>query len=267
MLRPDDDSTVGGLSDFVWISPSDIECSHSLPARPDCYRSTTLRVQGHTANLWVIPDYSLQRPFSETIMKAGFLRGKDLDKDSTKIKIPSGDLKEKKYPAVTKITRAQFPCTLPPNTPVPNEAQSECLLYEGIKESILAIPGFPQPVPVPNPPRYKITPTKGVGVGIGLVATIDLDIGDLIVAERPLIVYTKLVERWAVPPQEVRRLLVERLDLPAQEEYYALRNCKGYSRCNADGIADTNSMTIGELPGYSGVCIAVCKVISRASHR
>ena len=57
MLRPDDDSTVGGLSDFVWISPSDIECSHSLPARPDCYRSTTLRVQDHTMNLWVIPDY------------------------------------------------------------------------------------------------------------------------------------------------------------------------------------------------------------------
>ena len=200
-------------------------------------------------------------------MKIGFLRGKHLEKDSTKIKIPSEDLKEKKYPAVTKITRSQILCTIPSNTPVPNEAQSECLLYEGIKESILAISGFPQPVPVPNPPRYKITPTKGVGVGIGLVATIDLDIGDLIVAERPLIVYTKLVERWAVPPQEVRRLLVERLDLPAQEEYYALRNCKGYSRCNADGIADTNSMSIGELPGFSGVCIAVCKVISRVNHR
>ena len=200
-------------------------------------------------------------------MKAGFLRGKHLDKDSTKIKIPSGDLKEKKYPAVTKITRAQFPCTLPPNTPVPNEAQSECFLYEGIKESILGISGFPQPVPVPNPPRYKITPTKGVGVGIGLVATADLDIGDLILAERPLIVHTIMIERWGMPPEKVRRLLVERLDPLAYEEYYALRNCKGYSRCNANGICDSNAMSIGELPGYSGTCIAVCKVISRVGHR
>ena len=114
-------------------------------------------------------------------MKTGFLRGKHLDKNSTKIRIPSEDIAEKVYPAHTKITRSLMYDTMPPNTPVPNEAQSECLWFEGMKENILAIPGFPQPVSDPNPPRYIIAPTKGVGVGIGLIAAVDIDVGDLIV--------------------------------------------------------------------------------------
>ena len=200
-------------------------------------------------------------------MKTGFLRGKHLDKNSTKIRIPSEDIAEKVYPAHTKITRSLMYDTMPPNTPVPNEAQSECLWFGGMKENILAIPGFPQPVSVPNPPRYMIGPTKGVGVGIGLIAAVDIDVGDLIVAERPLIVYTNVIGRRSLSAPDDRQFLVRNLEPQAYEEYCALRNCKGYSRPNALGIADSNAMDLGQLPGYSGSCIAVCKVISRVNHR
>ena len=52
-----------------------------------------------------------------------------------------------------------------------------------------------------------------------------------------------------------------------REEFFALSNCKGYTKPNISGIADTNAIGIDALPGYNGQCAGVCKVISRINHR
>ncbi|KAG6816260.1 hypothetical protein H0H93_008234, partial [Arthromyces matolae] len=64
---------------------------------------------------------------------------------------------------------------------------TECLLKGGKhKRWILSIPGFPHSVPSFDPPRYRIGPS--VHGGKGLFATCDIPLGDLIFAERPLMI-------------------------------------------------------------------------------
>ena len=203
-------------------------------------------------------------------MQAGFLRGKSLDKSPSRIGIPSEDLKMKEYPSPSKNVSRTLPltCTIPPYLSTPNDRRTECLLCVGMKDVILAVPGFPQRVTVPDRTRYKIAPIRGVG--LSLVATEDIAIGDLIVAERPLIICTALTRGFAsagLSPYFWCQFVVERLERPEYEEYYALRNCKGYTRPDWVGIADSNAVTIGKLPGLDEDCVAVCKDISRANHR
>ena len=160
--------------------------------------------------------------------------------------------------------------TIPPaELQSPDDTESQCLLPPGVKAKIVATPGFPQLVDTPNPPRYQVTPIPGAG--IGLVATVDLEVGDLIVAERPLIVMTQALPggqgRRKFHPNEWLRILVDRLRDENREEFFALHNCKGNTRPHVVGISDTNSVGIGALTGVGGECTAICKIISRANHR
>ncbi|KAK7680319.1 hypothetical protein QCA50_016559 [Cerrena zonata] len=188
-----------------------------------------------------------------------------------KIKIPTGPLRPESVPtfAGDDSQTNVFWTTLPPYDSVgPDEPLTHCLLRVGVKEKILAIPGFPHPLIVPDPPRYKITPIPGAGMG--MTATVDIDVGDLIVVERPLIISTQVVAAMgdlpSLHPKEFQRMLVERLNKQSYEDFFALHNCKGYTRENFTGIIDTNSIGIGNIPGYNGQCAAVCKLISRANH-
>ncbi|KAF8876956.1 hypothetical protein BD779DRAFT_1650515, partial [Infundibulicybe gibba] len=62
---------------------------------------------------------------------------------------------------------------------------SECLVADKIKDKILSTPGFP--APLAHPPKvHRIGSAPGKSLGI--FATHDLDMGDLIYAERPLLV-------------------------------------------------------------------------------
>ncbi|KAG6862956.1 hypothetical protein C0991_009216 [Blastosporella zonata] len=67
---------------------------------------------------------------------------------------------------------------------------SECLLYGKAKRAILATPGFPAPILRPPQVRHCIAPSA---YGMGLFSTQDLGIGDLILAERPLLVYPTMM--------------------------------------------------------------------------
>ncbi|KAG6848501.1 hypothetical protein H0H93_016502 [Arthromyces matolae] len=70
--------------------------------------------------------------------------------------------------------------------PVGANTWSECILKSGKqKHAILSIPGFPHSVPYFDPPRYRIGPSAH---GKGIFATCDIDLGDLIFAERPAVV-------------------------------------------------------------------------------
>ncbi|KAG6834201.1 hypothetical protein H0H93_011216 [Arthromyces matolae] len=63
---------------------------------------------------------------------------------------------------------------------------AECILKDvKLKQAILSIPGFPHSVPSFDPPRYRIGPSEH---GTGMFAACDIDQGELILAERPVMV-------------------------------------------------------------------------------
>lgn len=220
-------------------------------------------------------------------MKPGFLQGKQLDAgvasaptittnlnhSKSKIKIPSTPVVPDSGGIPPYDPHDRGPAcftTLPPGDLVaPGEPVTECLLRPSMREKILAIPGFPHPFVPIDPPRSKIVPIPGAG--LGLVATTDIDIGEDIVIERPLILATGAVPQlgpslWQ-DPRIIQWLLIARLTKDRAEEFYALHNCKGYTRPHHTGIIDTNGVGAGTLPGYEADCTAICKVISRVNHR
>ena len=190
----------------------------------------------------------------------------------SKLTIPTGPLvNPENIPMVDKTRLLEGPnfCSLPPVDKVgPNEPITECIIRQSVKEKILAIPGFPQPFVPLDPPRCKITPMPGAG--LGLIATTDIDIGEDIVIERPLLVITAALPGANVRgcrPTELQQVLTNRLSDERRDDVYALHNCKGYSRPHITGIIDTNGLNIGGLPGYEGMCMGLCNIISRANHR
>ncbi|KAJ7188725.1 hypothetical protein C8R46DRAFT_1205863 [Mycena filopes] len=68
----------------------------------------------------------------------------------------------------------------------PDEPVSECFFYPGSKEVLMKLPGFPQPLITPATPAFRLVPVAGKGSG--LVSTRALQLGDLVINERPLFV-------------------------------------------------------------------------------
>ncbi|CAL1709905.1 unnamed protein product [Somion occarium] len=188
------------------------------------------------------------------------------------IKIPSGPFK-------INGTRTAVIPTLGPNDALimttlplydesrPNDPRTECIILQSVKDKITSMPGFPEPIDAPNPKKYVIKPTKGKGMG--MFATADIDVGEIIVVERPLLISMRRLyggpNNWQ-HPYEFQRIAVERMEEQDREEFFALHNCKGYTRPHETGISDTNAVAFGGLPGYDADCTAVCKDISRANH-
>ena len=56
------------------------------------------------------------------------------------------------------------------------------------------------------------------------------------------------------------------MDSAEKAVYLDLHNCKN-NTCKAAGIADTNTISAGRLPGLDHEYGAVCKMISRINHR
>ncbi|KAJ7581993.1 hypothetical protein C8J56DRAFT_1168088 [Mycena floridula] len=73
-----------------------------------------------------------------------------------------------------------------PNLPELDQAFTECLITGWTKKAALRYPGFPSAVPRPSKPAHRIakTPRKGLAV----FATRKLAAGELLFAERPLII-------------------------------------------------------------------------------
>lgn len=215
-------------------------------------------------------------------MKRGFLRGQQLAVETkstdiirqnpAKIKIPSTYPEPGPYdnPPGRPIGDPVLLTTLPPvDDARPNESTIECIVHDSIKAKILALPGCPQPVNAPSIPRYEIKPIRGVG--LGMFATQDIDIGEVIVRERPLIMVIGSihVSPYACQqPRELHRMVAERLLGEYRDAFFALHNCKGYTLPHVTGIMETNAIgfRLG-IPDYDAECQAVCKDISRVNHR
>ncbi|KAF8875771.1 hypothetical protein BD779DRAFT_205238 [Infundibulicybe gibba] len=146
--------------------------------------------------------------------------------------------------------------------------------------------------PSGTPPKaHRIGPAPGKGLGI--FATRDLDMGDLIYVERPLLVLPSCAnhvkiecpQNWST--EQVKRALMfewdkhchrafERLDPGAQEAYLSLANIHADGGCGTTlGICRTNGFGMEELADtfidvtmfeFEAPYTAVCKEFSRANH-
>ncbi|KAF8876962.1 hypothetical protein BD779DRAFT_1677572 [Infundibulicybe gibba] len=114
---------------------------------------------------------------------------------------------------------------------------SKCLVADKIKDKIPSSPGFP--APLAHPPKvHRIGSAPGKGLGI--FATHDLDVGDLIYAERPLLVLPSCTKNirigypqdWTGEQVEWTTMFVwnqqcyrafERLEPEAQDAFLSLR--------------------------------------------
>ncbi|KAG6820058.1 hypothetical protein H0H93_005990 [Arthromyces matolae] len=106
--------------------------------------------------------------------------------------------KQKAYNVVHIPEKDFVYLTVPPRTSEINDAatnnaspsSSECILKGGQHlAAILSIPNFPTPVPQLSEALHRIGPSKHGSLGV--FATRDIDIGDLIYAERPLLVKSR----------------------------------------------------------------------------
>lgn len=121
-------------------------------------------------------------------------------------------------------------------------------------------------------------------MGLGLFADCDIAMGDLIVAERPLIVTPGAIDlniKYFEPPSSDRKRQIvllewenilsgcfQRLSSEGQNALMSLANCNEEDDIGPLlGIIKTNGfvMTIGE--GFYKEYSAVCKDLSRVNHR
>lgn len=109
-------------------------------------------------------------------------------------------------------------------------------------------------------------------MGKGLFARETIQPGELILAERPLVLMPialpHIPGKSPYCPDQFLEQLSERLDDDARRDFYRLHNCKGPSVLQIRGIMDTNVLSVGLLPGpYTGEHGAICRAISRINHR
>lgn len=161
---------------------------------------------------------------------------------------------------------------------------TECILRGYTKRTILSTPGFPQPLVQPPQSCYCIGPSHN---GLGMFATCDLSIGDLIVAERPLMVTPRglsLSSSISLPVNftaEQRRQAAifewektlqtsfDRMEPENQAAFMALANNHLEDGSGPLlGIIRTNGFEVEGLhdPMPDGEYTGVCKIISRINH-
>jgi hypothetical protein len=147
-------------------------------------------------------------------------------------------------------------------------------LHPDAKEAILSYPGFPAPI-VKTPFPFKFSINSIPGKGFGAVATTNIEPGELIIAERPLIampagLYTSKDNPMGHRNQQFEAV-VNCLGPDSKKMFFDMHNCKspgtGSNAEKVGGIIDTNAIRIGALPGYNGAYAAVCGLVSRLNHR
>ncbi|KAF8998083.1 hypothetical protein BDQ17DRAFT_1362401 [Cyathus striatus] len=113
---------------------------------------------------------------------------------------------------------------------------TECLLTPRVVSKILKTPGFPAPIKHNSTPAYRISETNCMG--LGMFATRALNTGDLIIAERPLLVCIddscirelRKVQNDKEAHNDIAeaifQLVVDRLTKENKAHFYALHNSR-----------------------------------------
>ena len=90
--------------------------------------------------------------------------------------------------------------TIPPTRDP--DGNTECMITATTKQKVVGTPGFPRPLPkVSGPPSYVIRPTPDMG--LGCFATRAIQVGDLVFAERPLLISPRSI--WLTSSDEAAR--------------------------------------------------------------
>jgi hypothetical protein len=179
-------------------------------------------------------------------------------------KIPDGAFLLASIPSETPLLPSQDGTGL-------NE-RAECILPKSLAEkTVFSGVKYPLPMPHPGGINYEIRPTPSMG--LGMFAKRDLKRGELILAERPLLVVptaptaAQLFRRNVSNRDALLQLCFDRLTPENQAAYRALANSHTQDGSGPlHGILRTNgfSLPYGEQVDK---CTAVYKVISRINHR
>ena len=139
------------------------------------------------------------------------------------------------------------------------------LLYPGAKEAIAAIPGFPTPYTPSLRLHYRIGDAPGAGKG--MFASTDLDVGDLILRERPLCLFPQYIKGDGMTSAEKMLMIIVSTITPQdRDDFFKLANCKPGNPTL--GILFTNALNASRMPGdYNGRYGGVCRDLSRVNHR
>ncbi|VDB85283.1 unnamed protein product [Peniophora sp. CBMAI 1063] len=166
------------------------------------------------------------------------------------------------------------------------DGEAECACTGWFKRMVLSTPGFPSPIV--RPPKIVYEVRDVVGRGLGVYATEDIQAGDLITAERPLIVKMAMNSARArsdLSPEDILRatfanlersmeLLCSRMSSETLRKYTSLYNShKTDGSGPLTGIFRTNGFNVGvndpAIPGVdaaNGVYSCVGALSSRYNH-
>lgn len=152
-----------------------------------------------------------------------------LEKPSTiasKIIVPSGYLVCETN-TINYGTMPEDPQRIVTDIPDRSHTSFSCaLLFPGMKEAIFSIPGFPEPLRQTKAHHIRLVDDSGIG--LGMFADEDLDTGDMIACERPLIVRPIYLD--SANAYDMVALTVERLPPDMKKAFWELRNVKGDDR-------------------------------------
>ncbi|EMD40323.1 hypothetical protein CERSUDRAFT_91039 [Gelatoporia subvermispora B] len=173
-------------------------------------------------------------------------------------------------------------------SPVDSDGITECILYAGMRDPIFEVPGFPCRVPWPTKPAHTLE--KIEGIGWGMFAKRNIKAGELIYAERPLLL-SKVAwdpsrkcddpqQRMKVAKVEAEHKLGEalkRMTPDRREAFRKLQNCHshevdcpqlfGILRTNGSAANDALKECIPSLPNNEyGSFKVVGETCSRVNH-
>ena len=104
-----------------------------------------------------------------------------------------------------------------------------------------------------------------------MFALTDLDVGDLILRERPFCLFPQTLPLGGLmSPDEMFKLALSFMQPQDREDFFKLANCKTQDKAGnpARGIMDTNALNASRMPGdFNGRYAGVCRDLSRVNHR
>ncbi|KAH8096671.1 hypothetical protein BXZ70DRAFT_329587 [Cristinia sonorae] len=169
----------------------------------------------------------------------------------------------------------------------PDSERTECFISGYLKRKIASTPNIGARIPRPSSTMYRIS--ESLGKGLGMFATKDIPAGELILAERPLMIvpitatttrdgdipkHLTLHQMQQVLLQDtevVYKVLIDRLEPDRKKAFYELANSHlhngsgpilGRIRTNGFGFNEMRDLAPGMCGGYS----IVCDELSRLNH-
>jgi hypothetical protein len=114
--------------------------------------------------------------------------------------------------------------------------------------------------------HYRIGDVPGAGKG--MFALTDLNTGDLILRERPMLLVPPMIRHTgATSVEEVVMLSIAAMKMEDRAEFVKLANCKTEMNPIA-GVMNTNALNALYMPGpYDGPYAGICRDLSRVNHR